>query len=85
MEQSRNKKQDEKLKIKSLLEEKLKITDINDLDIDILSLKFKEVFKIKSLLGVGAFGVALEVLNKMNNEVSALKVPIFINLISLDY
>ena len=37
---------------------------------------FRKTYKIISLLGVGAFGVVLEVHNKLNDEVSALKVRI---------
>ena len=35
---------------------------------------FKEVFSVRDLLGVGAFGVVLLVKNKMTKEKSALKI-----------
>ena len=36
--------------------------------------KFSELYKITGLLGIGAFGIVLEVLNKTSNEIVALKV-----------
>ena len=35
---------------------------------------FEEVFSVRDLLGVGAFGVVLLVKNKITNEKSALKI-----------
>ena len=40
-------------------------------------MRFEQMFKIKSLLGLGAFGVVLEVLNLKAKETSALKVNSF--------
>eukprot|EP00347_Sterkiella_histriomuscorum_P021485 403333815 len=37
-------------------------------------MRFEQMFKIKSLLGLGAFGVVLEVLNLKSKETSALKI-----------
>jgi serine/threonine protein kinase len=36
--------------------------------------KFQNLFSIKGLLGVGAFGVVILVFNKVTNEKSALKI-----------
>ena len=35
---------------------------------------FKRLFKVISVLGVGSFGIVLEVKNKITHEISALKV-----------
>jgi calcium-dependent protein kinase len=35
---------------------------------------FREVFSVRDLLGVGAYGVVLKVKNKITNENSALKI-----------
>jgi hypothetical protein len=48
--------------------------NIKDINIQHLNIPFKKIFKIQGLLGVGAFGVVLEVLNKFTQENSALKV-----------
>lgn len=54
----------------------LNIHDINEIEIEICSRKiqFKELYKIKGLLGVGAFGIVLEALNLKSNEIIALKI-----------
>jgi serine/threonine protein kinase len=40
---------------------------------------FVKLYRVISILGVGAFGVVLEVENQLNREISALKV-IILNL-----
>ena len=55
----------------------MKIQNLKAIDILHQQVKFNDIFKILSLLGVGAFGVVLEVLNRQTNEISALKVPLY--------
>ncbi len=65
----------EKENARRVLEEKLFIADIKDINITTPHLgKFRDVFKLIKLLGIGAFGVVLEVYNKQTQEYSALKV-----------
>jgi hypothetical protein len=37
---------------------------------------FLKLYRVISLLGLGAFGVVLEVENRINREISALKVKV---------
>ena len=62
--------------IDSILKEKLKIHDILELEIDVGKKKrrFDTLYTIKGLLGVGAFGVVIEAINKSTQETIALKV-----------
>jgi serine/threonine protein kinase len=55
---------------------KLKIADIFKTEIEIKGgkLPFDSLFKINGMLGVGSFGIVLEVINLKSNEVNALKV-----------
>jgi hypothetical protein len=47
-----------------VLKEKLNIADINDVDIiEPISIKFEDLFHVVKILGIGAFGVVLEVIN----------------------
>ncbi len=39
-----------------------------------MNMPFLDIYKVISILGVGAFGVVLEVENKITKETSALKV-----------
>ena len=52
--------------IYNILKEKLKIHDILELEIDVgkKKKKFDSLYSIKGLLGVGAFGVVIEAINK---------------------
>jgi len=45
---------------------------------------FVKLYRVISILGVGAFGVVLEVENQLNREISALKV-IILKFIFLGY
>jgi hypothetical protein len=58
------------------LKTKLNLHDIDEQEIDMGYRKerFQELYKITGLLGVGAFGVVLEALNKTSNEIVAVKV-----------
>lgn len=62
--------------IHTMLYQKLNINDIKNMDILTHEAKFRDLFKIQSLLGIGSFGVVLEVKNKLTEETSALKVSI---------
>lgn len=44
---------------------------------------FLKIFRVISILGVGAFGVVLEVENKITREISALKVTIILKISSI--
>jgi hypothetical protein len=48
--------------------------DLEEVFIPELNLPFLQINKVNSILGVGAFGVVLEVENKNTREISALKV-----------
>lgn len=63
-------------KIRDILSDKLRIPDILRTEIEIKSFKyeFHLLYSIVGLLGVGAFGVVLEVRNKSSNEIVALKI-----------
>ena len=69
--------------IHKLLHDKLQIHDIKDLDILSHDVKFRDLFKIQALLGVGSFGVVLEVKNKTTKEISALKVNLYYKVTSV--
>lgn len=62
--------------IQEALKNKLQINEINDVEIDqeYRRDKFQDLYQIRGLLGVGAFGIVLECLNKLTNEVIALKI-----------
>lgn len=68
------KNKEHKAKIEAVLTQKLRTPDIKDIDILTHQSKFRDLFKILSLLGVGSFGVVLEVYNKKTESTSALKV-----------
>lgn len=63
-------------RIEEALRNKLQINEINDIEIDQEYRKdrFQELYSIRGLLGVGAFGIVLEVLNIKTNEIVALKI-----------
>lgn len=60
--------------IDDVLAKHLGISDLEEIEFKESKLNFLSTFKVLSLLGVGAFGVVLEVLNQYSQEVSALKV-----------
>jgi len=59
--------------------------DLEEVFIPELNLPFLQIYKVNSILGVGAFGVVLEVENKNTREISALKVSQLMEYNSLDY
>jgi serine/threonine protein kinase len=63
-------------KISEALYSKLNIQNIFTVELEMKGSKhqFSSLFQIKSLLGMGSFGLVLEVLNLKTNEVSALKI-----------
>ena len=60
--------------IEEVLAKHLYLYDMEEIFFKELNLPFLSVYHIISLLGVGAFGVVLEVANNITHEVSALKV-----------
>ena len=60
----------------------LRIHNLDELAIIGKDQTFNKLFKVISLLGVGAFGVVLEVKNKVTHEISALKVNIANHLLN---
>jgi serine/threonine protein kinase len=62
--------------IEEALKSKLNINEINDVEIDqeYRRDRFSDLYQIRGLLGVGAFGIVLESLNKLTNEIVALKI-----------
>ena len=63
---------------KTLIEEKLNkhlgIADLDEIFINDLNVWFPQLYKVIAMLGVGAFGIVLEVQNLETLENSALKV-----------
>lgn len=62
------------LKIQQVLNSHFKLDNIRELYIRKHDMNFEELFEVVSVLGEGTFGVVLEVYNKKNDEISALKV-----------
>ena len=62
--------------IDEALKNKLQINEINDIEInqEYHKDRFQDLYQIRGLLGVGAFGIVLEVLNRTTNEIVALKI-----------
>lgn len=63
--------------IDDVLKEKLKIHDIQEIEIDTgyhHKTRFSSIYTIIGLLGVGAFGVVLEAMNNQNKEIIAIKI-----------
>ena len=62
--------------IQKQLKTKLGISRLEDLELEFMKRKisFLDVWKVNSLLGVGAFGVVLDVTNLRSKEVNALKI-----------
>ena len=62
--------------VEELLRTKFNIVDIKDVEINsgYKNNRFGDLFTIRGLLGVGAFGIVLEVLNHQSMEITALKV-----------
>lgn len=58
------------------MDRKLRIPDIQKCEIEIKDAKhqFSKLYSILGILGVGSFGVVLEVVNLRTDEVSALKI-----------
>lgn len=71
-----NNEQDTMKIIDEALKNKLQINEINEVEIDQEYRRdmFQDLYKIRGLLGVGAFGIVLEALNKLTNEIVALKI-----------
>lgn len=65
--------------IEEVLHKQLGLSDLEEVFFKELNLPFLKVFRIISMLGVGAFGVVLEVENLLTLEISALKVRITLN------
>lgn len=63
-------------KIEDHLRTKLKINNLNLVEIEIKGLKyeFRTLYLILDMLGIGAFGVVLETYNKRTHEINALKI-----------
>mmetsp|Transcript_17196 Transcript_17196/g.26569 ORF Transcript_17196/g.26569 Transcript_17196/m.26569 type:complete len:129 (-) Transcript_17196:744-1130(-) len=62
--------------VEELIRTKFNIVDIKDVEINsgYKNNRFGDLFTIRGLLGVGAFGIVLEVLNHQSMEITALKV-----------
>ena len=63
-------------RINEQMYQKLRISDIMKTEIEIKEVKhpFSRLFMIHDILGVGAFGIVLEITNLKTGEVNALKV-----------
>lgn len=61
--------------IEEVLDTQIGLNDLDEVFIKELNMPFPKIYRVISLLGVGAFGVVLEVENNINREISALKVP----------
>jgi hypothetical protein len=57
-----------------VLFQQLGLVDIEEIFIKEMNMPLVQIYKFMSVLGVGAFGVVLEVENKITKEISALKV-----------
>ena len=57
-----------------MLFQQLGLVDIEEIFIKEMNMPLVQIYKFMSVLGVGAFGVVLEVENKITKEISALKV-----------
>jgi hypothetical protein len=55
------------------------LSDLEEVFIKEINMPFVKVYRVISILGVGAFGVVLEVENKISKEISALKVCKYLN------
>ncbi len=60
--------------IDEVLSQQLGLQDIDEIFIKKMNMHLVQIYKVISVLGVGAFGVVLEVENKITKEISALKV-----------
>jgi serine/threonine protein kinase len=60
--------------IDEVLFQQLGLVDIEEIFIKEMNMPLVQIYKFMSVLGVGAFGVVLEVENKITKEISALKV-----------
>jgi hypothetical protein len=60
--------------ITEILSSAMGLTDLEEILIKELNVSFLKVYQVISLLGVGAFGVVLEVKNLISRDISALKV-----------
>lgn len=60
--------------IDEVLSQQLGLQDIDEIFIKEMNMHLVQIYKVISILGVGAFGVVLEVENKITKEISALKV-----------
>jgi hypothetical protein len=54
------------------------LNDLEEVFIKEINMPFIKLYRVISILGVGAFGVVLEVENKVTREISALKVRLYI-------
>jgi len=50
------------------------LSDLEEVFIKEINMAFVKLYRVISILGVGAFGVVLEVENQVTREISALKV-----------
>ena len=66
-----------------MLFQQLGLVDIEEIFIKEMNMPLVQIYKFMSVLGVGAFGVVLEVENKITKEISALKVIFLLNNCSL--
>lgn len=60
--------------IDEVLSQQLGLQDLDEIFIKEMNMPLVEIYKVISILGVGAFGVVLEVENKITKVISALKV-----------
>ena len=75
----------EKSHVEIVLQQQMGISEIEEVFIKELNLPFLSVYRIISILGVGAFGVVLEVENLLQRDISALKVSICSHAINRVY
>jgi len=64
--------------IEEVLDQQIGLCDLEEVFIKEVNMPFIKLYRVISILGVGAFGVVLEVENMVTKEISALKVIHFL-------
>jgi hypothetical protein len=60
--------------IEEMLDQQIGLSDLEEVFIKEVNMPFIKLYRVISILGVGAFGVVLEVENMVTKDISALKV-----------